>query len=133
MEENATSPTLVTVEENRMKKHVNIAAILQIVFGSILALAALIIALAFGFVDQFVDDPTALKVLAIVGTPLVIMFLLFGGAMIAGGVGLLSLQAMGQDPDPYNGCHGAVERTVRYPQGCLYYLGACSVRDRIPL
>ena len=89
MEENATSPTLVTVEENRMKKHVNIAAILQIVFGSILALAALIIALAFGFVDQFVDDPTALKVLAIVGTPLVIMFLLFGGAMIAGGVGLL--------------------------------------------
>ncbi len=89
MEENATSPTVVTVEENRMKKHVNIAAILQIVFGSILALAALIIALAFGFVDQFVDDPTALKVLAIVGTPLVVMFLLFGGAMIAGGVGLL--------------------------------------------
>ena len=89
MEENATSPTLVTVEENRMKKHVNIAAILQIVFGSILALAALIIALAFGFVDQFVDDPTALKVLALVGTPLVVMFLLFGGAMIAGGVGLL--------------------------------------------
>jgi len=89
MEENATSPTLVTVEENRMKKHVNIAAILQIVFGSILALAALIIALAFGFVDQFVDDPTALKVLGLVGTPLVIMFLLFGGAMIAGGVGLL--------------------------------------------
>lgn len=89
MEENATSPTVVTVEENRMKKHVSIAAILQIVFGSILALAALIIALAFGFVDQFVDDPTALKVLALVGTPLVIMFLLFGGAMIAGGVGLL--------------------------------------------
>ena len=89
MEENATSPTVVTVEENRMKKHVNIAAILQIVFGSILALAALIIALAFGFVDQFVDDPTALKVLALVGTPLVVMFLLFGGAMIAGGVGLL--------------------------------------------
>lgn len=88
MEENATSPTVVTVEENRMKKHVNIAAILQIVFGSILALAALIIALAFGFVDQFVDDPTALKVLALVGTPLVVMFLLFGGAMIAGGVGL---------------------------------------------
>jgi hypothetical protein len=89
MEENATSPTVVTVEENRMKKHVSIAAILQIVFGSILALAALIIALAFGFVDQFVDDPTALKVLGLVGTPLVIMFLLFGGAMIAGGVGLL--------------------------------------------
>ena len=89
MEENAASPTVVTVEENRMKKHVNIAAILQIVFGSILALAALIIALAFGFVDQFVDDPTALKVLALVGTPLVVMFLLFGGAMIAGGVGLL--------------------------------------------
>jgi hypothetical protein len=44
MEENATSPTVVTVEENRMKKHVNIAAILQIVFGSILVLGALTIA-----------------------------------------------------------------------------------------
>jgi hypothetical protein len=88
MEENATSPTVVTVEENRMKKHVNIAAILQIVFGSILALAAMAIAFAFAFVDQFVDDPTALKVLGIVGTPMVVLFLLFGGAMIAGGVGL---------------------------------------------
>ena len=88
MEENATSPTVVTVEENRMKKHVNIAGILQIVFGSFLVLGALVIALAFGFVDQFVDDPTAIKVLGIVGTPLVALLLLFGGGMIAGGVGL---------------------------------------------
>ncbi|MRR23012.1 hypothetical protein EG830_08535 [bacterium] len=88
MEENATSPTVVTVEENRMKKHVNIAGILQIVFGSFLALGALVIALAFGFVDQFVDDPTAIKVLSIVGTPLVALLLLFGGGMIAGGIGL---------------------------------------------
>ena len=90
MEENATSPTVVTVEENRMKKHVNVAAILQIVFGSLNVIAAMAIAFAFGFVDQFVDDPTAVKVLGIVGTPLVVLFLLFGGAMIAGGVGLLS-------------------------------------------
>jgi hypothetical protein len=88
MEENATSPTAVTVEENRMRKHVNIAAILQIVFGAILVIAGMAIAFAFGFVDQFVDDPTAMKVLGIIGTPLVVMFLLFGGAMIAGGVGL---------------------------------------------
>jgi hypothetical protein len=88
MEENATSPTAVTVEENRMRKHVNIAAILQIVFGAILVIAAMAIAFAFGFVDQFVDDPTAVKVLGIIGTPLVVLFLLFGGAMIAGGVGL---------------------------------------------
>lgn len=88
MEENATSPTVVTVEENRMKKHVNIAGILQIVFGSFLALGGLVIALAFGFVDQFVDDPTAIKVLGIVGTPLVTLLLLFGGGMIAGGIGL---------------------------------------------
>lgn len=88
MEENATSPTAVTVEENRMKKHVNIAAVLQIVFGAILVIAAMAIAFAFSFIDQFVDDPTAIKVLGIIGTPLVVMFLLFGGAMIAGGVGL---------------------------------------------
>ena len=88
MEENATTPTAVTVEENRMRKHVSIAAILQIVFGAILVIAAMAIAFAFGFVDQFVDDPTAIKVLGIIGTPLVVLFLLFGGLMIAGGVGL---------------------------------------------
>jgi len=73
-----------------MKKHVSVAAILQIVFGSLNIIIALAIAFAFGFAEQFVDDPTAVKVLAIVGTPLVVFFLLFGGAMIAGGVGLLS-------------------------------------------
>jgi len=88
MEENAASPTMVTVEENRMKKHVNIAGILQIVFGSFIVLGALAIAILFGFIDQFVDDPTALKVLGIISTPLVVLMLLFGGAMIAGGVGL---------------------------------------------
>lgn len=90
MEENTISQAPVTVEENRMKKHVSVAAILQIVFGSLNIIIALIIAFAFGFAEQFVDDPTAVKVLAIVGTPLVVFFLLFGGAMIAGGVGLLS-------------------------------------------
>jgi hypothetical protein len=80
----------MTVEENRMKKHVNIAAILQIVFGALNVIAALAIAFAFGFVDQFVDDPTAIKVLGIIGTPLVVIFLVFGGAMIAGGVGMFS-------------------------------------------
>ena len=88
MEENTSSPKVVTVEENRMKKHVNIAGILQIVFGSFLVLGALAIAILFGFIDQFVDDPTALKVLGIISTPLVVLMLLFGGAMIAGGVGL---------------------------------------------
>ncbi len=88
MEENATSPTMVTAEENRMKKHVNIAGILQIVFGSFLVLGALTIAIVFGFIDQFVDDPTAIKVLGIIGTPLVALLMLFGGGMIAGGIGL---------------------------------------------
>ncbi len=90
MEENTISQAPVTAEESRMKKHVSVAAILQIVFGSLNVIAAMAIAFAFGFVDQFVDDPTAVKVLGIVGTPLVVLFLLFGGAMIAGGVGLLS-------------------------------------------
>ena len=90
MEEIITSQAPVTVEENRMKKHINVAAILQIVFGSLNVIIAMAIAFAFGFADQFVDDPTAMKVLGIVGTPLVVLFLLFGGAMIAGGVGLFS-------------------------------------------
>jgi hypothetical protein len=90
MEENTVSQPQVTVEENRMKKHVSVAAILQIVFGSLNVIAALAIAFAFGFVDQFVDDPTAIKVLGLVGTPMIVLFLLIGGAMIAGGIGLLS-------------------------------------------
>jgi hypothetical protein len=90
MEENNVSQPQVTVEENRMKKHVSVAAILQIVFGSFNVIAALAIAFAFGFIDQFVDDPTAIKVLGIVGTPLIVLFLMIGGAMIAGGIGLLS-------------------------------------------
>jgi len=90
MEENTTSGAAVTVEENRMRKHVNVAAILQIVFGSLIVIGALVIAFAFGFIDQFVDDATAIKVLGIIGTPLIVLMLLFGGAMIAGGVGLFS-------------------------------------------
>jgi hypothetical protein len=90
MEENNVTQPQVSVEENRMKKHVSVAAILQIVFGSLNVIAALAIAFAFGFVDQFVDDPTAIKVLGLVGTPLIVLFLMIGGAMVAGGIGLLS-------------------------------------------
>jgi hypothetical protein len=90
MEENTISQENTTVEESRMKKHIHVAAILQIVFGSLNVIGGLAVAFAFGFVDQFVDDPTAIKVLAIVGTPLIVLLLLFGGAMIAGGIGLLS-------------------------------------------
>lgn len=93
MEENTIPQGNTTVEESRMRKHIHVAAILQIVFGSLIVIAGLAIAFAFGLADQFVDDPTALKVLAIVGTPLIVMFLLFGGAMIAGGVGLLSCKS----------------------------------------
>lgn len=93
MEENRITQENTTVEESRMRKHIHVAAILQIVFGSLNVIGGLGVAFAFGFVDQFVDDPTALKVLAIVGTPLIVMLLLFGGAMIAGGVGLLACKS----------------------------------------
>jgi hypothetical protein len=93
MEENSIPQGNTTVEEGRMRKHIHVAAILQIVFGSLVVIGGLAIAFAIGFVDKFVDDPTALKVLAIAGTPLIVMFLLFGGAMIAGGVGLLSCKS----------------------------------------
>ena len=90
MEEITTSPSPVNIEENRMRKHVNVAAIIQIAFGAIIVLIALFLAFAIGFVDQFVDDATAMKVIGLVGTPIIVLFSLFGGAMIAGGVGLLS-------------------------------------------
>jgi hypothetical protein len=93
MEENSIPQGNTTVEEGRMRKHIHVAAILQIVFGSLVVIGGLAIAFAFGLADQFIDDATALKVLAIVGTPLIVMFLLFGGAMIAGGIGLLSCKS----------------------------------------
>jgi len=93
MEENRISQENTTVEENRMRKHIHVAAILQIVFGSLIVIGALAFAVVLGFVDQFVDDPTAIKVLAIVGAPIIVMMLLFGGAMIAGGIGLLACKS----------------------------------------
>lgn len=73
-----------------MRKHITVAAILQIVFGSLNIIGALVVAFAFGFVDQFVDDPTAMKVLGIVGVPLITLLALVGVATVAGGIGLLS-------------------------------------------
>ena len=84
------------MEENKMKKHVNVVAILQIVFGSFTVLIGLALAFAFGFVNQFVDDPTALKVLTIISTPLVVMFALVGLAMIIGAIGLLNYKSWGK-------------------------------------
>jgi len=86
----------IRMEENRMKKHVSIAAIIQIVFGSLLILGALVIVFVFGFAEQFVDDPTALKVLDILMVPLVTVLGLFGAAMVAGGIGLLTCKSWGR-------------------------------------
>ena len=90
MEENTNSQPQVTAEESRMKKHVSVAAILQIVFGALNILAALGVGIAFGFVEKYAEDPTATQILGIIGTPLIVMLILIGGAMIAGGIGLFS-------------------------------------------
>jgi hypothetical protein len=84
------------MEENKMKKHVTVAAILQIVFGSLNIIGALAVAFAFGFIDQFVDDPTAMKVLGIVGVPLITVLALVGVAIVAGGIGMLSYKGWGK-------------------------------------
>ena len=93
MEENRISQESTTIEASRMRMQIHVAAILQIVFGSLIVIGALGFAFVLGFVDQFVDDPTAIKVLAIIGTPIIVLMLLFGGAMIAGGIGLLSCKS----------------------------------------
>lgn len=90
MEENTNTQQQITVEENRMQKHVTVVAILQIVFGSLALVAALALGFAFGLAENFADDPTATQVLGIIGVPLTVMFIMFGGAMVAGGIGLLS-------------------------------------------
>lgn len=90
MEENTNTQPQVTVEENRMQKHVSVAAILQIVFGSMDLIGAIALGFVFQFVVKMADDPTASQVLGIIGTPLIVFLLLFGGAMIAGGIGLFS-------------------------------------------
>ena len=78
------------MEENKMKKHVTAIAILQIVFGAFNLIGALVIGLVFNFVKQFVDDQIALNVLNYVSVPLTVMFLIFGGLMVAGAIGLFS-------------------------------------------
>ncbi len=76
-----------------MKNHVTIAAILQIVFGAFNVLIGLSIVFIFTIAAQYVADPMVERVLALIGTPLTVVFLLFGGAMITGGIGLLSCKA----------------------------------------
>lgn len=84
------------MNENKMKKHVTVAAVLQIVFGAIDLIAAIAIAFVFRFADQFVDDPTAVKVLGFVSIPVVTIFGVIGVAMILGGIGMLSCKAWGR-------------------------------------
>ncbi len=88
-EHTVTSEAVPSAGMRRIRGHVNTAGILQIVFGSFWLLGGLIIAFALGFASQFVDDPNISRILGIVGTPLVITMVLFGGVMIAGGIGLL--------------------------------------------
>ncbi|MCU0366088.1 MAG: hypothetical protein MUC30_02610 [Bacteroidales bacterium] len=84
------------MEENKMKKHVTVAAVLQIVFGSLNIIAALAIAFALGFVDQFVDEPTTMKILGIVGVPLITVIGLVGVAIVAGAIGMLACKGWGK-------------------------------------
>jgi hypothetical protein len=84
------------MEENKMKKHITVAAILQIVFGSLNIIGALVVAFAFGFVDQFVDDPTTMKILGIVGVPLITLLALSGVATVAGAIAMLSCKGWGK-------------------------------------
>ncbi len=89
MEEFSTTNVTVTMEENRMKKHLTIVGILQIVFGAFLLLAALAVGFLFTLAGTVVNDPFVSGILGIIGIPLVIIMLVFGAAMIAGGIGII--------------------------------------------
>jgi hypothetical protein len=78
------------MEENKMKKHVTAIAILQVVFGAFDLIGALVVSLVFKFVQQFVQDPTALNVLNFISVPVTVMLLIFGGLTVAGAIGLFS-------------------------------------------
>jgi len=73
-----------------MKKHVTAIAILQVVFGAFDLIGALVVSLVFKFVQQFVQDPTALNVLNFISVPVTVMLLIFGGLTVAGAIGLFS-------------------------------------------
>jgi hypothetical protein len=84
------------MEENTMKNHLTVAAILQIVFGTFNILIAAGILFGFGLAVALANDPTAEKVLTIIEWPLAGSFGIIGIAMIIGAVGLLARQSWGR-------------------------------------
>jgi len=57
MEENSIPQGSTTVEEGRMRKHIHVAAILQIVFGALNAIIGLAIAFALALLTSLLTTP----------------------------------------------------------------------------
>lgn len=81
-----------------MQQHVKILAILNIVYGSLVALAGVVVMAVLGGVASFLhlsDDPDAAAgagVLAIIGAIVPIVLIVLGAPSIIAGIGLLKYQ-----------------------------------------
>ena len=128
MEENMNSQQQVTVEETRMKKHVSVVAILQIVFGSLNVIGA--IAIGFSGVSTPGYSFTGLRYYRNTADNSASIIRWCNDRWWCRA---LLLQQMGEDTYSCDGSAGTPEHTHRYPQGSIYYMGAGSAGDCLPV
>jgi hypothetical protein len=81
------------MEQSTMKKHVSLVAALQIGFGTMGIIGAMVIFFVFSFAGSFVTDvDEAAMILKFIGTSLPAIIVLTSLLGLIGGIGLLSYQ-----------------------------------------
>jgi len=75
--------------ENRMEKHVTLVAVLNIGFGILGLLIALLVLFGTIIGSVYTDDYDARRILPIIGTAVFVFFVLISIPEIIGGIGLL--------------------------------------------
>ena len=79
------------MEESRMDKHITVVGVLQIAFGILGLIGAIIVSIVFNFVDNFVEgDEVAIMVLGGVKVILSLFLAFFSIIKIIGGIGVLN-------------------------------------------
>ena len=79
------------MENSKMKKHVTVVGVLQLVFGVIGVIGAITVNIVFNFADNFVEgDEVATMVLSGLKIILPLFLAFFSVVKIIGGIGLLN-------------------------------------------
>lgn len=88
---NITELNFKVMEESKMKKHVTVVAAIQVAFGLLGLIAALIVFVAINFArTQVGDDEVAQTVLRIVGISLPLLIGFMSTLGLVGGIGLFA-------------------------------------------